>query len=148
MHKNLWWQAFLIAVFLIVLWYSGTALYRTYNYSRLTAKTTPTSIKWDVLELSDDEFVMEGNYTFEVKGKTFEGNTPLKNSIYKNRWAVEEDLPKMDKVKWGVWYNPSNPDYSSLQKKFPVKECLSAVFMWVLFLYFLWLGFYVSKFRT
>lgn len=148
MHHNLLWRAFLVTIFVIVFGYSVLALYRVHQFSKLTSETKPLKMKWSVKEIADDEHMIQGNYTFEANEKTYQGEAVLKKSIYRNGWAAEQDLPKYDKEKWTVWYDPANPDYSALQKSFPLKECISALVLWALFFYFTWLGFYVGRFKT
>jgi hypothetical protein len=148
MHKNIFWQAFLIVIFLIVLWYTGVALYRYYTYSRLTSFTQAIQIEWTVRERASDEYVLEASYLFEANGTSQKGKMDLKHEIYRNRWAAEQMIPQYTKRNWTVWYDPSQPNHSSLQKSFPLKESISAGFLWILFFYFLWLGFYVAKYKT
>jgi hypothetical protein len=148
MHKNLLWQAFLVVVLITTLVYSGIAAYRYFNYSRLTAFAQASTLKWNIQELTDEEFIIEGDYTFGVNNKTYRGKTSWPREPYRNDYAAEKAIEEFSSQNWKIWYDPSNPDHSSLQKKFPLKESISAAFLWALFLYFLWLGYYVNKFKT
>lgn len=148
MHKNLIWQAFLLFILATSLWYSAIALYRYYNYSHLEARTTVSSINWEIEEQTEEKFIVKGNYSFEFKGRSYSG-TAIPNDInYWNRWSAEQGVKELSSKKWQTWFDPQNPHHSSLQKNFPLKECITAIFMWGLLLYFLWLGFYVTKFKT
>jgi hypothetical protein len=146
-HKNRLWLAFLGILFLIVAWYMGIAFYQLYRYSHLTAKTELSEITWSIKPLSEEEFVPDAKYAFHVDGKIFHGETTLKKKTFKNKWAAEQSLAELTKEFRVVWYSPSNLNNSSLQKKFPLKECLSSAALWGLFVYFLWLGVYVTKFQ-
>lgn len=137
----------MIVMLAVVLSYTAVALYRYYNYSILTAKTEATSTKWTIQEKADDEFLLVSHYQFDVNGKIVVGETVFKDEVYRNSWAAEQDIAKYTLRKWDVWYSPRNPDDSTLQKNFPLKEVLSAGFLWCLLLYFLWLGYYVSRFK-
>lgn len=148
MHNNLLYRAFLIGVLLTALWYTGTALYHYYTFSTLTAQTRPISMEWTIHEVAEDEFYLEASYSFLANQTTFQGKTSWPRIFYRNRWAAQQDEKFMEKQHQIVWFNANNPNHSSLQKNFPYKECISAAFLWGLFLYFLWLGFYVTKFKT
>lgn len=148
MHSNLLFRAFLICVFLITIWYTITAIYRYHNYSSLSGQTRPLSMQFSVKEVAEDEFYLEASYTFQANGRSFTGKSDWPRMPYLNRWAAEKDEPYIEKTHQTVWFDPQNPKNSSLQNNFPFKECISAIFLWGLFLYFVWLGFYVTKFKT
>ncbi len=149
MHNNFLWQAFLVVVLLVTLAYSGIALYHYYAYSHLTAQTDDISaMHWQIQEKSDTAFVVKADYTFTIQQQAFEGSTAWTKEPYLNRYAAEQAIKLMTGEHWQVWYDQHNPHRSSLQKQFPIKECLSALFLWVLLLYFVWLGYYVAKFKT
>jgi Protein of unknown function (DUF3592) len=145
MHKNPVWLAFLAVISLVVLWYCGAALYKIYGYSRLTAEVQATSIQWGVKELADDQYIVKANYTFAVEGKIYQGETLFKDIIYMNAWAAEQAGLKNGKKNWKVWFQPNHYNHSTLQKKFPTKECYYAGAMLLLLLYFVGLGFYVTR---
>lgn len=148
MHKNFIWQAFLLIVFLATLWYTVIATYRYYSYIRLTAKTTPASMQWDIQEVSDEDYVLSANYGFKVGDQSFTGTTSWTKEPYRNHYAAEKAQEEFTAQNLVVWYDPSSPEHSSLQKELPLKECISAIFLWGLLLYFLWISFYVAKFKT
>lgn len=147
MSKGYIWAAFLIVVGAIALWYSAVAGYRYYSYARLTAQTRPLAMDWRVVAVSDEQYIPEASYTFQVGGELFSGQTAWHDQTYRNQWGAEESLPEFSKQWRQVWYDSGNPHHSSLQKKFPFKECISAGILWALWLYFVWLGYYVSRFK-
>jgi len=148
MHKNLLWQAFLVLVLVITLAYTGVAAYRYYNYARLKRATLPTTLKWQIRERSSDEYLVEGDYTFSVNNKNYSGATLRSQDPYLNPYAAERGIDMLSSQSWKIWFDPSNPEYSSLQKNFPLKEVISAICLWALLFYFLWLGFYVTRFKS
>lgn len=147
MHSNPLYRAFLLVVILATLWYSGIALYRYHNFSRLSTQTPLISSEWHIREVSEDKFFLEALYTFSTGKEIVEGNTSWPRDFYRSSWAAEKDIPYYQKHHYIVWYDLSNPHHSSLQKSFPLKECVSAILLWGLLLYFIWLGFYVTKFK-
>jgi hypothetical protein len=147
MHKNYFWQAFLIVVFAVTLWYTTTAITAYYSYSHFNSQTDLSALNWEVVKESEEDFVTKAVYTFEFHDKSYPGTTTLKDTPYRNHWAAEQAVKELSKRHWKVWFDPQNPDYSSLEKSFPFKATFSAIFLWGLILYFLFLGFYVTKFK-
>lgn len=148
MHKNPVWLAFLIAIALIVAWYCGVALFKLYRYNVLTAQAPAGNIQWSVKTLSDEEYIVHAHYAFAAAGKNYTGETDFIDEVFLNAWAAEQALSKYSAKTWTVWYQPGNFNHSTLQKKFPTKECWSAGVMLALMLYFIWLGFYVTRYQV
>lgn len=147
MHKNILWRAFIAFIFIATLWYTVIAVYRYHNYKSLNAQVDVTAIQWHAIEESPESFTIQANYRYTFNGNTYTGSSAW-DSVYRNDWAAQEDIADFSKKRWKVWIDPGNPDHSSLQKKFPLKECISSVVLWGIFLYFLSLGFYVAKIKN
>lgn len=147
MHKNRFWLGFLCVAIVASLWYTGLAAYLLYDYSQLEKITQATVTQWEVIELKSDKYALQGTYYFTDHGKIFSASSMLKEPVFLNRYAAENEIPKLVKQRWSVWYNAANPNHSTLQKKFPLKECASAVMMITLALYLTFLGFYVGGVR-
>lgn len=149
MHNNSYWKAFLLFVLGCTLVYSGIAAYRYYEYIRLTDKQPITKVvQWDIFEKSDEEFILISTYEFTVAGRDYTGKMEWSDFPYRNEWSAKKAIQERGQEPLFVWYDPSNPNYSSLQKHFPVKQCIYAVFLWGLFLYFIWIGSYVANNRN
>lgn len=148
-HKNWIWRAFLIAFGVLVLFYGGKAAYKSYQYSLLTEQTPALAVHWSIKKKSSDAYILTARQQFSVfENKFFEGTTIFSHPIYWNEWAANEALKEQASKQWLVWYAPSNPELSSLQKKFPIQECLSGLALLGIFLYFLWVDHYAAKFRS
>jgi hypothetical protein len=144
MGKNYIWQALLLTIGCAALIYSGIAIYKYNRYSSLNTSTLDVKVtELKVVEKSSDAFYIEANYQFEVQGKPYQGAGIL-DERYRNPYAAKTGIKPLNENKWEVWYDREDPNHSSLQKEFPIKEWVSTVFLWGLFLYFLWLGFYVA----
>ena len=126
------------------MWITIKAIYLAYLYSSLNASTSIQEIKWTVEQLHEDRFVLKADYTFTVKDQQFSGETLFTNDVFWNPWTAQDALKVYDQKDWTVWYSGGNPQYSSLQKNFPLKECISAGVLWILMLYFFGLGYYVA----
>lgn len=148
MHKNMVRRCFLALVFASALWYTGMAWYAYYHYSHLNASTKASAVSWEVEEKSEDHHVLKATYQYEVKGHSYSGTFTFQEEPYRNRWSAEQSIKESPARELNVWFDSEDPSYSSLEKSFPFKEYVSTIFLWGLFLYFLWLGFYVSRFRN
>lgn len=147
-HKNPYWLAFLICAALVVFWYTGNALFKAYQYGILDSKTKVGLIDWSVKPLSDESFVLVADYQFMNNQSSEKGQTTFLDKKYWNEWAAMQAIPEVASENLYVWYSSSNPHKSALQKKFPLKECISAAVLWGIFLYFLWIGRYVALSRS
>ncbi len=146
MHNNPFFLALLGTIALALLWFTGVAGYRYYQYITLSEKTPATTISWSIKEYARDAFGVHADYSFVVANQPVQGEYTFKET-YLNAWAAEQQMQKYSARKWNIWYQPGHVHHSALQKKFPTKECASAMVLGGLLLYFLWLGFYVNKYR-
>lgn len=148
MHRNPAWLTFLVLVTCTVGWFGFQAMWKVINYRQLDTHTTAEYIDWQVKALSEEVYALEGKYRYRVNELPYEGVTVFSDNLFRNAWAAEQVIPIYAKEETEVWYSHKNPQHSSLQKKFPLKECISAAFLAGLLGYFLWLGFYVGRYRT
>ena len=123
----------------------GKRLLASLQIRRLKNVAISSSLDWSVKQINSEEFVPYAHYTFNAGGKLFNGEGVLKSNRARNAWAIEHDISSFGAKPRQIWYNPSDPRQSALQKIFPLKECLSAGALLALWIYFLGLGFYVGK---
>ena len=147
MHKNPLWILFLFFLTIITLWFVGRAFYLMYEYSLLQKNVPSKTIEWTIEKMSEEQFVPEASYTYEVDGKNYQGKGLLIENIYRNRWAAQEATKQFPQKPWLIWYDPSQIDHSSLQKTFPTKECIYAGVLSGILFYFIGLGYYVTRQR-
>lgn len=145
MHKNRVWLGFLAMVIGAVGWYTIKTLYVLYLYSTLNASTTVDQIQWSVKQEKEDRFFVQAHYEFDVEKQKYSGETLFFNDVYWNSWAAEDAVKFYQNKEWQVWYSLNNPQHSSLQKNFPLKELISASVLWLLLVYFVGLGYYAAK---
>lgn len=145
MHQNRIWKFFLLALALVVLWFSGSTTYKMFNYLRLNSQAPAEQMEWSVVEASEDRFLLQASYIFHVDEKVYHGNSVLVPPFFRNEWAAKQDLPTFAARQWQVWYFSWDPGFSSLQKNFPIKECISTLLLWGILIYFVRIGYYVAK---
>lgn len=132
-------------VAVITLYYTGVAIYRIVNYRSLSEQTNTRHVDWRYEATSSETWAPVGRYTFEVDGHLVTGQTQLNSSLVHNPEALAKSLESLNAERWTVWYDPRHPQHSTLQKILPIKECLSAITLMILLLYFFGLGIYVGK---
>jgi len=145
MHKNYIWLALIATIVCIALYFSGVTLYKIYRYTTLTATTSTHEVEWSVKKLAEDRYALKAKYSYDINDKTQRGESLLTRIIYRNGWAAKQALKEKENQKVVVWYSPQKISYSTLQKSFPIKESVYCGILWVLFIYFIWLGFYVGR---
>lgn len=139
MNRNPYWTLFLIFIGLIVLGYTVFTAIKVYQHTRLSQEAPAKAMKWTINKLAEDDFALQANYEFEWEGKTYIGKT-ISSDRYLNAWATRETLDKIKENAFHVWFDPENPQNSTLFKNFPVKYTLYTGVLWLLFFYFVWLG--------
>jgi len=81
--------------------------------------------RWEVEEESSNRYVLTASYSFEANGQTFHGFTRFERPAFLNSdsaiAAVREAVAAPKPLP--VWFDASNPDRSSLEKK-PVGSLL------------------------
>jgi hypothetical protein len=146
-YINYTWNAFFLFIGAVLAWFTISTCYQLYRYAQLNEETTAKSIDWFVKEIAEDKYILDTQYTYEVDGVLYKGNTRMTSLSYRNSWAAEQAIPKMDNSQWPVSYSKSDPQHSTLQKSFPTKETLSTLLLWGLLGYFFWLRNYVIRYE-
>ncbi|CCB85441.1 MULTISPECIES: hypothetical protein [Parachlamydia] len=152
MRKNQGWLIFLLIIGLPTFFFSGTALYKLYNYSHLDAKTQAEKIEWSVIKeepwsilnlvgWGEERYILKVAFEFESEGVFYKKEAYDDSFRFRNEWAAQQEIAQEQNKKHFVWFQSSNPRHANLQKAFPVKECLSAIVLLGIFIYFVCLGF-------
>ncbi len=140
MHKNPAWLAFLAVVGLCTLWYTVTAVLAVQQYLAESATAMATERHWTIEEVDSDFFLPHLSYHYHVGNAVYNGKTTLPRPAARNAEGAQDLIRSLEKEPWTVWYDPSHPERSSLQKSLPIKECLSAATLLGVFVYLVWLG--------
>lgn len=144
--KSIPWLIFLGLIASLTLGYTGFFLVKFYDYAILTKQVPSTSVQWSIHSHDEDVFSAQADYTYTFEGKQYEGRTQWDDGErYPNPYALEKLMNSLSTQDWQVWLNAWDPADSSLQKKFPTKECLSTVILWLVFAYFVMLGKYAKR---
>lgn len=144
MHKNPLWLGFLAIVGCCIVGYTCIAGYKVFRYATFSSEVEPYKITFKTTRTENFNFVVEAEYHYFFEGQSIKSRSTLPEH-YLNRWAAQQQLPKLQKLPWKGWVNPRKPSESTLQKNFPIKECISTAILWGILLYFMGLGLYVGK---
>lgn len=147
MHRNPYWLILLAVVGSIVLYCSVDAWVKFHRYHTLNGTIKPIELTWSVQTYGEEEYGIEAHYRYYVASQEYRGQEEFLPRP-RNPWAAQ-DLVKFYKTEaWLVYFSNHNPQDSTLQKSFPLKESISALILWILFVYFLWLGYYVANYKV
>lgn len=127
------------------LFFGVQASYKLYRYYTETTYTVAQSTEWSLQEYSRTRFIPKARYQYVIRDTSYTGETELTGQVYRNRWAAEEDLATYPQKVWKVWYDPSHPERSTLQKSFPFKATLSTALLICILGYLIWLSSYVKR---
>lgn len=148
MHKNQIWLAFLLTTTLIVFWFSTITGYDLYYYFTRTSSNLPNTIEWAIKGKASDRYYLSATYQYTVGESLYDGKTAIESTSYRNIRAAEIALSEQKKKNLKIWHSPQNPENSTINNIFPLKSCFYTGLLWGLLLYFVWLGFYVNKFKV
>jgi len=148
MHANKIWLTFLAAITLAVMWFSWDALTQMRRYYSLQQKTTLLNAEWGLVKMNEESYRIGVEFSFAFEAKTYRGTEHFQKPLYPNPWAAEYGIKEREGQTNEVWFCPSHPKICSLEKKFPLKELLSALVLLGLWLYFVQLGFSIRSAAT
>jgi hypothetical protein len=120
------------------IWFVIKAVHEVYNYSQFKVRVEAEIDRWEVHELSSDQFVVMAQYSYIYQEKKYNGEDRT-GQVYPNPWAANVAKSRFLKQKWSVWLNPKKPEKSMIEKHFPIKSTISTIVLLCLILYFLWL---------
>lgn len=146
MHKNPAWMIFLGFIGLTTLYFCASAAVSLYDYYYETQTAVPLSINWSYRKVSNDVYAPFASYTFQVKGGVIKGESFLAQPLFRNEWVADEILNSLKKDPHKIWYDPSHPHRSTMEKTFPIRDCVYALVLVILFGYFIGLGIYVGRY--
>jgi hypothetical protein len=145
--KSRW--IFLVLGTLSFLWFGGKGFLEFWKYARLKEHTRASIIEWDVVEGKSSQSYLVAKYSYEVQGKKYEDRCRLISPIFLNKLSAETELKTWSGWQWSAWYDPSAPQFSSLQKIFPYRQVTyGAISLGVLLYFVLFFGFQPQNFSS
>lgn len=145
MFQNSVKAGFVFLLFGMVFWFSFSAGRSYINFSKHSVPVSLEVKGWEIKEGKKDVFQVIGNFSFEYKGKKYEGKG-IAGAPYPNRWAAEKNVEKKANVtRYEGWLNPHHPHHVVLEKAFPWKKMIYAGCLLVLLIYFSLLFFILDR---
>jgi hypothetical protein len=138
LHRNPVWMTFFYLITLTATIYTIIASLDIYHYLRMSKIVIPNEVEWSIKKFNEETFIPEGSYQFTLNGVTIVGKTSLQQR-YLNPFAAQEAINKFIYLSPQVWFDPSNPQISTLEKTFPLKKSFYAGILWALVIYLFWL---------
>jgi len=126
----------LLAAFLV--WFGIGAGRALIAYGRLKEKISAEVISWEVKTAEKGAFQLASSLAYAYKGQNYLATSLLARK-YPNRFACENAKAREKIGVREVWIYPREPDQVFLEKELPLKKTLSAIVVFALFLYFLFL---------
>lgn len=88
------------------------------EYFSLNQQARAKITQWEILNVKN-RFAIKAEYEFTAKEKNYRGAQTLKPPYFLNEMAALNALKDAAKQTWDVWYKPSNPNHSIIEKGFP-----------------------------
>lgn len=142
MQRNWIWAIFIVLIALFAFWFVIRAGQALLSYYQFSTKVAVVMEKWSVEEIKSDQFAVKATYSYEYSGKNYQGSDRA-GALYPNPWAAENAQKQLARKTWGAWINPSHPERSVLEKRFPYKRVISSVVLLGILLYFSALGIFL-----
>lgn len=147
MHSNKVWLTFLALISLVVIWFCFGAVSKLTYYYSLDTKISVNTIEWSIEEVDEDDYLLKADYTYTFEGNNFNKSLTLSHPVYPNSYAADYAKKEKERMQWSAYFSKKRPKASTLFRTFPMKSTLSALALLALWLYFVWLGIYVTRFR-
>lgn len=139
------WTLVFIGTALIGLYFTEQTIVQLWQYCKLSSHAPASVQQWEVRELANGKFAVAAKYSYEVQGKTMQGDTCFTEPLFPNQFAAIDTLKKKYvQEKQEVWFDPKAKEYSSLQKKFPTMLLIRTTLALGVLVYFFFLRRYVA----
>ncbi|MFA6915998.1 MAG: hypothetical protein WC222_06345 [Parachlamydiales bacterium] len=145
MKTNKWFWMLVCLLTLSAVWVTWGTTKKLYTYYTLNARVPVKTISWKISALNDERYQLQGSYNFFIDTREYLGTAQLHSLIYRNPWAAEKGLRELEKERFNVWYSSKNPTINSLERDFPLKDCIYSVVILGLITYFGALGVYTYR---
>ena len=130
------WVILMVITALITCWFAYQAGIKGWKYIRLSGQVPAEVLQWNIKKISTSQYALHATYCYVVDGRELTAETLFSSPRYPNLFAAELDLKRWKAEKIHAWYQKTNPQFSSLEKRFPKKELINVVVSLGVLLYF------------
>lgn len=145
MVKNQVWLVLVLAVALATAYYLTIGVQSLLYYSNTGTSAQPIELTWNYRKIGSDTYAPVAAFSFFHQQAAVKGETQLSRPLFRNAAAADQVLRDLEQQEWSVWYNPKNTKQATIERRFPIKDTLSAITMLGLLVYFIFLGYYVQR---
>ena len=138
--NRLSWALILISS-IAVSWFSFFFVKDVYGYVRVNQRTSATISEWSIKENSESEYLLCALYNYDYKGVKYSSSTVFRQPLFLNRPTAERAIVTLRTKPWTAWFDPSNPERSTLQRYFPFQEGIKLFLCIIVAIYFVVLRF-------
>lgn len=114
------------------------------HYVSYTDRVAPDILQWTTLPVHDELFRPVAHFRYTVNGQTYEGKEVFQGGLYRTPYAAEVAIKAINSSHLNVWYSPSKPSQSSIERFFPFKKLLYAVITLLLAFYTAYIAYYLT----
>ena len=144
MYRNPFWLIFLTLMGLAATGYTIHSLMKVYDFYRLDREVPVRSIQWSVETVDDEDYSVKADYSYIVGNLSYRSSA-IWDEHFLNESTAEEKISTLTETVDKIWIDSAGPSKSAIQRKFPFRQCISTIFLWSIWLYFFWLGYYVNR---
>jgi coproporphyrinogen III oxidase len=130
------------------LWFASRTAVILWHYEKLSQHAVAEITAWGVQKKGGSKYILYAAYTFEVDGQKFFSKTFFTQPVFLNAPSAEAEGKQWMSKPLQVWYHPSKPSISSLEKNFPFKASIHALLSLGLLLYFFFLRKYLTRLES
>lgn len=106
-----------------------------FSYFSLTQQAEARIARWEVKEVQG-KFIVNAVYSFGSGDSSWMGSSIVDRSWYLNETSAIEDLREKANRQWLVWFSPSDPSRSSIEKSFPKGLLFRTMICYIVFVWF------------
>lgn len=106
------------------------------SYCHLTSQSEARIVRWEVNEI-EGKFALKASYVFDAQGIVYSGASTLKRPWHLNEASAVAALKEKARLKWIVWFDPSKPTQSALEKEFPAGLMIRTLLSYSVLVYFI-----------
>ena len=104
----------------------------------------PDVLNWTISPIHDELYKPVAHFQYTVDGKTYEGKEVFQGGLYRTPYAAEVAIQAIQSAEPVVWYAPSKPEKSTIEKFFPFKKVLYAFITLILVFYSAYMAYYLT----
>lgn len=115
-----------------------------YNYQSLKVKVPISVNEWRLDEVGNNKFKIVASYQYKFEKEIFHEKRAFRK-IFINSDAALLYLKQQANEDLFVWVDPFKPKKSSLEKIFPIRQCINSILAIAIFIYFLVFKYYLHE---